>query len=136
MTRLAQESMLIAANANPGNMFHPVMIVGVILALVVVLGVVMIARYFNLYVQALMANANIGLIELVCMGLRKVNANIIVRSKIMAVQAGLTDKDGVTRQGLEAHYLAGSRAHRGGSGRYPALVEACVGDRPRGPKRA
>ena len=43
---------------------------------------------------------------------------MIVRSKIMAVQAGISDDDGVTTKGLEAHYLAGGnvplviRAHR------------------------
>ncbi len=41
------------------------------------------------------------------MSLRKVNPNIIVRSKIMAIQAGLTEKDGMTTRSLEAHYLAG-----------------------------
>ena len=38
---------------------------------------------------------------------RKVNPNIIVRSKIMAIQAGLTEKDGISTRSLEAHYLAG-----------------------------
>jgi uncharacterized protein YqfA (UPF0365 family) len=68
---------------------------------------ILFAKYFNLWIQSKTTNANIGLIELIGMTFRKVNPNIIVRSKIMAVQAGVTDRDGVTRQNLEAHYLAG-----------------------------
>jgi len=49
---------------------------------------------------------------------RKVNPNIIVRSKIMAIQAGLTEKDGVTTRALEAHYLAG--------GNVPNVVRSLI----------
>ena len=52
------------------------------------------------------------------MSLRKVNPNIIVRSKIMAIQAGLSEKDGVTTRSLEAHYLAG--------GNVPNVVRALI----------
>jgi uncharacterized protein YqfA (UPF0365 family) len=76
------------------------------------------AKYINLWVQAYFANANVGLFELVGMTFRKVNPNIIVRSKIMAVQAGLTDKQGVTTSGLEAHYLAG--------GNVPNVVRSLI----------
>ena len=41
------------------------------------------------------------------MSLRKVNPDVIVRSKIMAVQAGLTRVYPITTRALEAHYLAG-----------------------------
>ena len=68
---------------------------------------VLLAKYFNLWVQAKFSEAKVTLIELVGMSLRKVNPNIIVRSKIMAIQAGLGDKDGITTRSLEAHYLAG-----------------------------
>src|SRR3954453_4335695 len=64
------------------------------------------AKYFNLWIQAKMTDANVSIIELVGMSFRKVNPNIIVRSKIMAYQAGLSGKDGVTTKSLEAHYLA------------------------------
>jgi uncharacterized protein YqfA (UPF0365 family) len=43
------------------------------------------------------------------MKLRKVNPQVIVDTKVMAVQAGLTD---VTNSGLEAHYLAGGNVRR------------------------
>ena len=54
-----------------------------------------------------LAGAEVGLFDLVAMSFKKVNPTVIVRSKIMAVQAGLGDSSGVTRQALEAHYLAG-----------------------------
>ena len=76
------------------------------------------AKYASLYIQAKMTDANIGLFELVVMSLRKVDARIIVRSKIMAIQAGLTEKDGVTTKSLEAHYLAG--------GNVPNVVRALI----------
>ena len=43
-----------------------------------------------------MTSASISILELVGMSFRKVNPNIIVRSKIMAYQAGLSEKDGIT----------------------------------------
>jgi len=43
---------------------------------------------------------------------------VIVRSKIMAVQAGITDEMGVTSRALEAHYLAG--------GNVPLVVRALI----------
>ena len=52
------------------------------------------------------------------MSFRKVNPNIIVRSKIMAFQAGLSEKDGMTTKSLEAHYLAG--------GNVPNVVRALI----------
>jgi uncharacterized protein YqfA (UPF0365 family) len=80
--------------------------------------VLLMAKYFNLWIQAKFSEARVTLIELVGMSLRKVNPNIIVRSKIMAVQAGLSEKDGVTTRSLEAHYLAG--------GNVPNVVRALI----------
>ncbi len=68
---------------------------------------IFLAKYFNLWIQAKMTLANVTIWELVGMSFRKVNPNIIVRSKIMAYQAGLSEKDGMTTRALEAHYLAG-----------------------------
>ena len=64
-------------------------------------------RYFSLWIQCLMTDAQISLPNLVMMSIRKVNPSVIVRSKIMAVQAGLTDAYPITTRALEAHYLAG-----------------------------
>ncbi len=78
----------------------------------------LVARYLRLWVQSYASSAGIGLFDLVAMSFKKVNPTVIVRSKIMAVQAGLGDDSGVTRQALEAHYLAG--------GRVPLVVQALI----------
>jgi uncharacterized protein YqfA (UPF0365 family) len=63
------------------------------------------SRYFWLWVQAVMTGANVGIGDLIGMLFRRVDARTIVRGKIMAVQAGITDED-LTTKALEAHYLA------------------------------
>jgi uncharacterized protein YqfA (UPF0365 family) len=75
-------------------------IVGAILALVVL---VVIFKYLGLYVRCMTSHADIGLLELVMMSLRKVNPEVIAQAKISAVQAGLE----VETRMLQAHYLAG-----------------------------
>jgi uncharacterized protein YqfA (UPF0365 family) len=89
---------------------------GIAIGLLVI--VVLMAKYFGLWIQAKFSEARVGLIDLVGMSLRKVNPNIIVRSKIMAIQAGLSEKDGLTTRSLEAHYLAG--------GNVPNVVRALI----------
>ena len=78
------------------------------------------------------------------MTFRKVNPTVIVRSKIMAVQAGLTDETGITSKALEAHYLAGGNvplvirsiiAAKQGQDHRPRL-QAGHGHRPGRPQRA
>jgi uncharacterized protein YqfA (UPF0365 family) len=87
-----------------------------VFALLVVFAV--LAKYLRLWVQSIASGAGIGLFDLVAMSFRKVNPTVIVRSKIMAVQAGLGDSTGLTSQALEAHYLAG--------GRVPLVVQALI----------
>lgn len=77
-----------------------------------------LARYLRLWVQSVASGAGIGLFDLVAMSFKKVSPTVIVRSKIMAVQAGLGDSTGLTLQALEAHYLAG--------GRVPLVVQALI----------
>jgi uncharacterized protein YqfA (UPF0365 family) len=77
-----------------------------------------LARYLRLWLQSYASSAGIGLFDLVAMSFKKVNPTVIVRSKIMAVQAGLGDATGITKQALEAHYLAG--------GRVPLVVQALI----------
>jgi uncharacterized protein YqfA (UPF0365 family) len=79
---------------------------------------IFLAKYFKLWIQAKMTLANVTIWELVGMSFRKVNPNIMVRSKIMAYQAGLSEKDGMTTRALEAHYLAG--------GNVPNVVRALI----------
>jgi len=95
----------------------------VIVALLVatIIGLVIFAmfiRFFRLYIQSVTTGAGIGLVDLITMSIRKVRPEVIVRSKIMAVQAGLGDSTGITRKALEAHYLAG--------GNVPLVIKAII----------
>jgi uncharacterized protein YqfA (UPF0365 family) len=101
--------LLIAQPAENNNLAFLLIFLFLFIGVVALFAFIIFAKYFNLWIQAKTTNANIGLIELIGMTFRKVNPNIIVRSKIMAVQAGLTEKDGITTRNLEAHYLAGGR---------------------------
>jgi uncharacterized protein YqfA (UPF0365 family) len=77
------------------------------IGLLVFLGIVFLfffIRYFKLWLRAFVTRARISPLTIVFMALRKVNPNTIVDTKIMAVQAGLTD---ISTGALEAHYLAG-----------------------------
>ncbi len=96
-----------------------------ILLIVIGMGVVVLlivfavfARYFRLWIQAKTTGARIGIFDLLGMTFRKVNPTVIVRSKIMAVQAGLTDETGITSKALEAHYLAG--------GNVPLVIRSII----------
>jgi uncharacterized protein YqfA (UPF0365 family) len=63
-------------------------------------------------------SAGIGIFDLLGMTFRKVNATVIVRSKIMAVQAGMREDTGITVKALEAHYLSG--------GNVPLVIRAMI----------
>jgi len=91
-------------------------VVGIIILLVLF---AIFINYFRWWIQSLTTGAGITLFDLVGMTFRKVNPNVIVRSKIMAVQAGLDEKNtGITSRTLEAHYLAG--------GNVPLVIRALV----------
>jgi len=77
-----------------------------------------VATYFRLWIQSKTTGAGIGILDLLGMKFRKVRPQVIVRSKIMAVQAGLTDADGLTSRALEAHYLAG--------GNVPLVIRSLI----------
>ncbi len=94
-------------------------IIGLLIAAVI--GLVffaMLVRFFRLYIQSVTTGAGIGLMDLITMSIRKVRPEVIVRCKIMAVQAGLGDSTGITRRALEAHYLAG--------GNVPLVIKAII----------
>jgi len=65
--------------------------------------------YGGLWFQGYMSGARISLPALIGMSLRQVDAQLIVRAKIMAIQANIGDDpaSGLTTRRLEAHYLAG-----------------------------
>ncbi len=76
-----------------------------VVVLLVVLGI--FASFFQLWVQSVLTGAGISIWDLIGMRFRKVPAQMIVKCKIMAVQAGLGDETGMTSKALESHYLAG-----------------------------
>lgn len=92
----------------------------ILLVLILLVFVIVAAAYGNLWFQAYMSNAQVGLLRLVAMGFRQVNARTIVQSKIMAMQAGIGNDPsaGITTQRLEAHYLAG--------GNVPGVIRAII----------
>jgi uncharacterized protein YqfA (UPF0365 family) len=97
--------------------FLPLILLGLGTVAVVVVFALM-ARYLRLWVQSYFSSAGIGLFDLVAMSFKKVNPTVIVRSKIMAVQAGLDESTGLTSKALEAHALAG--------GNVPLVVRALI----------
>lgn len=88
----------------------------------VVLGLILFlifAQFFSLYIQSVTTGAGIGVFDMLGMRFRKVNPAVIVRAKIMAVQAGLDERStGITSRALEAHYLAG--------GNVPQVIRALI----------
>jgi uncharacterized protein YqfA (UPF0365 family) len=102
----------------PGGTGLAYLVSSAIIGLFSVIVVLLFARYFNLWIQAATTHANVGMLELIGMSLRRANPGLIVRSKIMAIQSGLTEADGLTNRRLEAHYLAG--------GDVPGVVRALI----------
>jgi uncharacterized protein YqfA (UPF0365 family) len=81
-----------------------------LLVAVFVIGLIIFAvfaRYFRLWIQSVTTGAGISIFDLLGMTFRKVNPAVIMRCKIMAVQAGLDETTGLTSKSLEAHSLAG-----------------------------
>ena len=91
-----------------------VVIGGIVLLIVFAI----VRRFFGLWIQGVTTRADISLLNLILMRLRKVNPTVIVRSKIMATQAQLSKVFSISRQQLEAHYLAG--------GNVPNVIRALV----------
>jgi uncharacterized protein YqfA (UPF0365 family) len=96
-------------------------IIVLVVAFFVLIALAVFARYFRLWIQSVTTGARIGIFDLLGMTFRKVNPTVIVRSKIMAVQAGLTDDMGITSKALEAHYLAG--------GNVPLVIRSIIAAR-------
>ncbi|QDV21091.1 SigmaW regulon antibacterial [Gimesia panareensis] len=93
-------------------------IAGIVVFLVVLFVGALFARFAGLWIQCKLTNAKIGFFNLLMMTLRKVNPTIIVRSKIMAIQAGITKSYDISTRDLEAHYLAG--------GNVPNVIRALI----------
>lgn len=93
-----------------------VILIVLLLFVLVFLGI--FAQFASLWLQCKMTRAGIGLGDLVFMQFRRVNPALIVRSKIMAVQAGLNRKYPLSVQNLEAHALSG--------GNVPNVIRALI----------
>ncbi len=103
------------------NMVTVTLVLGVAALIAVLVLFVVFAQYARLWIQSVTTGAGIGIFDLIRMRFRKMNPAIIVRCKIMAVQAGFDDSDGITTKGLEAHYLAG--------GNVPLVIRSMIAAR-------
>jgi uncharacterized protein YqfA (UPF0365 family) len=94
-----------------GPPIDPILFIGfgLIALIIVIVLIVVLINYFNLWLRGYVTKASVSLPSLVFMSFRKVNANVIVDTKIMAVQSGLKN---ISTQSLEAHYLAGGNVRR------------------------
>ncbi|MCE5269092.1 MAG: flotillin-like protein FloA [Planctomycetaceae bacterium] len=111
--------MSLLAQAPDKQAVQILVILGVIVALFVAfIFFAVFIGFFRLWIQSVTTGAGIGIFDLVGMKFRKVSPAVIVRSKIMAVQAGIGDEHGVTSKSLEAHYLAG--------GNVPLVVRSLI----------
>ena len=77
-------------------------VIGFIVLLLLLL-VIFMLKFLNLWVQAYLSRAKTSLFSLVGMQLRRVNPTVIVRAQISAIQAGME----MNVRDLEAHFLAG-----------------------------
>jgi len=108
-----------AAEQLPEFVTPLTLVIGIAVLIVLGLALVIFANYARLWVQSFTTGAGIGIFDLLGMTFRKVKPEVIVRSKIMAVQAGLTEREyGVTSKALEGHYLAG--------GNVPLVIRAMI----------
>ncbi len=85
-----------------------------ILIFLVVGGLIFLAIFFHyvpffLWLSAKVSGVNISLVQLFLMRIRKVPPYVIVPGLIEAHKAGLSN---ITRDGLEAHYLAGGHVEK------------------------
>lgn len=86
-----------------------IVIIAIVVAAVIVLSLLLYYVPIFLWISARVSGVRISLVQLVLMRIRKVPANVIVQALIEAHKAGLQD---VTRDDLEAHYLAGGNVEK------------------------
>lgn len=87
---------------EPGSMF---LVGAVIIGVLLFLLIFFYFLPFGLWISAQFAGVRVNLFQLAFMRIRKVPPGIIVKALVTATKAGLK----VTRDDLEAHYLAGGR---------------------------
>jgi len=103
-----------------GEGFPWMIALGAAAAVLVVIFVIVMLVYGNLWLQAYMSRAHVTIWELIGMSFRQVPARLIVQAKVMAMQAGIggDPQMGITTRRLEAHYLAG--------GNVPNVVRSLI----------
>lgn len=84
------------------------------LIILIIAGIILLILFFYycpffLWISARASGVRISLIQLVLMRIRQVPASLIVRAMIEAHKAGLNE---ITRDDLEAHYLAGGNVDK------------------------
>jgi uncharacterized protein YqfA (UPF0365 family) len=89
-------------------------VLGLFIAVFAFAMMVFVFSYGFLWLKALLANAHVGIFEIIGMRLRGVPPKVIVDSRIMAIKAGLP----VLSNALETHYLA--------RGNVPNVVRALI----------
>ena len=77
-------------------------IIGIIALIFVVVLLILLGMYVKIWIQALFSGARVSFFDLIGMGLRKVQPQLIVGAHISAVQAGIMDID---TQQLESVFL-------------------------------
>jgi uncharacterized protein YqfA (UPF0365 family) len=83
-------------------------IFGGVIGLVSIVLLLVVAQFFRVWLQAYFSNADIAMLELIGMRLRKVDASTIVLAKIQLVKSGIHE---VSTTDLESHFLAGGRVY-------------------------
>ena len=81
----------------------------ILIAVVIIICIFFYYVPFFLWISARVSGVKISLMQLFLMRIRNVPASLIVRALIEAHKAGLND---VTRDDLEAHYLAGGNVEK------------------------
>ena len=109
---------ILLAQANRNGIGMGLVIVAALAIIIGLIAFAILSRYISLYIQCWLTGAGISPMHLVMMSIRKVNPAVIVRAKIMAVRAGLTEVYQLTTRDLESHYLAG--------GNVPNVIRALV----------
>jgi uncharacterized protein YqfA (UPF0365 family) len=88
---------------------NSILVVGIVIAAIVVLVLLaFIAKFFSLWLQALFSKAGVSIFQLIGMRLRKVPPQIIVEARILSCKAGIP----VDTNLLEAHYMSGGAVLR------------------------
>lgn len=102
---------------GPDDQWPYVLLAVVVFGLFFLFILIIAAKFGALWFRAFFSGARISLLSLIGMSLRRVNPEVIVKAKIMAMQAGISH-DLVSTRRLEAHYLAG--------GNVPSVTRAII----------